>query len=370
MGAIGLMKVSVITVSYNSAETIEKTIRSVIGQDYSDIEYIIIDGASTDGTVDIIRKYENNISYWVSEPDNGIYDAMNKGIAHATGEIIGIINSDDWYEEGAVGKMAAFFEQTDSQVVYGKVRLYDENLDCIGESKYKVLNEIWHQMVILHPSVFIRKSAYKLYGGFDTRYKIAADYDLMLRLYSANVSFAYLDEIIANFRKGGLSTTNIIETAEETKKIALNHIERCPERETMEPKIYDDYKWKIAKNVLENYPEKLPSLLQEQLINWQGKCVVFGMGIWGTNCYDLMEKAGITVDFFVDNNLAKWGQKYHGIEIVSPEVLKENTWNVVIATRQYIQEIKEQLEGMENQCLDYISLEEIVDRVYKEWEDE
>lgn len=92
------LKISIVTVSYNAAKTIEQTIKSVINQTYSNIEYIVIDGGSTDGTVDIIRKYEDRIAYWVSEPDGGIFDAMNKGIKVATGEVVGIINSDDWYE--------------------------------------------------------------------------------------------------------------------------------------------------------------------------------------------------------------------------------------------------------------------------------
>ena len=123
-----VMKVSIITVCYNSAKTIKRTIKSVAEQDYEEIEYIIIDGGSTDGTLDIIDRYKDKISVLVSEPDEGIYDAMNKGIARATGDIIGFMNSDDWYADGAIVAIAEAFKKTEAEIVYGKTIISENGI--------------------------------------------------------------------------------------------------------------------------------------------------------------------------------------------------------------------------------------------------
>ena len=174
-------KISIITVCFNSADTIEHTIISVINQSYKNIEYIIIDGGSTDGTLEIIRKYEEYISYWVSEPDKGIYDAMNKGIKAATGEIIAFINSDDWYADGAVKTVVEKFRETNADAVHAIVKLV-KNGNIVGEfGRNPKLEDFFCKMVIPHPATFVRASVVKE-ELFDTSYKIAADYDLLLKL--------------------------------------------------------------------------------------------------------------------------------------------------------------------------------------------
>lgn len=170
--------ISVITVSYNAVSTIEQTILSVINQTYSNIEYIIIDGGSTDGTIDIIRRYEDKIAYWVSEPDRGIYDAMNKGASKANGEYIAFLNSDDWYELDAVSIIAQFADgKTD--LISGIIKLYKNNifLYAHGASMDNIYNEM-----IAHPSTFMRRDLFGELGGYDLTYSYVADYDLMLRL--------------------------------------------------------------------------------------------------------------------------------------------------------------------------------------------
>ena len=181
--------ISVITVSYNAVSTIEQTILSVINQTYSNIEYIIIDGGSTDGTIDIIRRYEDKIAYWVSEPDRGIYDAMNKGASKANGEYIAFLNSDDWYELDAVSIIAQFADgKTD--LISGIIKLYKNNifLYAHGASMDNIYNEM-----IAHPSTFMRRDLF-------------ADYDLMLRLKKHGGHFVFIDKVIANFRLEGASS--------------------------------------------------------------------------------------------------------------------------------------------------------------------
>lgn len=200
--------ISIITVVYNGEKHLEQTIQSVISQTYKNVEYIIIDGGSTDGTLDIIHKYEHMIDYWVSEKDAGIYDAMNKGISLAAGEWIGLINADDWYESNACEAVAEYFKKkSGAYVFHGIMKMYDEStkyLYCTKPAKrYSLLKK---GMVIDHPATFISRSLYKEYGLYGTHYKIAADWDLILRLYLAGVEFVSINQVFANFRAGGVSS--------------------------------------------------------------------------------------------------------------------------------------------------------------------
>lgn len=214
------MKISVITVCYNAAETIERTIQSVLGQTYHDIEYIIIDGGSTDGTVDVIRKYADKIAYWTSEPDKGIYDAMNKGIRVATGDVVGIINSDDWYEKGTFQTIADVYAQSDGRVVLHGDIAYHKGEKVTMFKPASDLSRFWYGSVIGHPTVFVPRILYKECGAFDTRYKIAADYDLLLRFYLRDVEYRYIPQTISHMSDGGVSSRNMIAGYAEVLEIA------------------------------------------------------------------------------------------------------------------------------------------------------
>lgn len=218
---INLMpKISVITVSYNAAETIETTILSVIRQTYENIEYIIIDGGSTDGTVDIIKKYQDKLAYWVSEPDKGIYDAMNKGIGYAQGDYIGIINSDDWYEIEAVQCLVEQIEG-DSDVIHGNI-ICEKAVPQLIKPPHN-LSSLKNHMTIFHPSVFVKRDVYLKYGTFDTKYRIAADWDLMLRFFENKCKFQYCDVTIAHFRMDGISSNFNLRQIKEKLKLRLAH---------------------------------------------------------------------------------------------------------------------------------------------------
>ncbi len=199
------MLVSIITVCYNSEKTIAQTIESVLHQTYPNIEYIIVDGKSTDDTMKIVEKYREEFAgrmKVISEPDQGIYDAMNKGIRMASGELIGMINSDDFYEYDAVEKMVTVYRKDMCAVLYGAVR----NLVNDREESVSILShEFLDRRMIGHPACFITKSAYDTYGLYNTKYCSVADYDLMLRYRdSGGVEFVPVYELIANFRSGGM----------------------------------------------------------------------------------------------------------------------------------------------------------------------
>lgn len=200
------LKVSIITVSYNSMRTINRTIRSVLKQTYPDIEYLIIDGGSEDSTVGIAQDYiqqfrDKGYEYRIiSEPDNGIYDAMNKGIALATGSIIGLINSDDWYEEDAVQSMAEVFSKAPFDVFYADLKIHKGKKCMVKRARVRRIatTRDWN-----HPTTFITKAVYDQYKyQCKTLYD---DWDLLLRLRKADKKIVVLNKVLANFSFGGVS---------------------------------------------------------------------------------------------------------------------------------------------------------------------
>ncbi len=210
------MKLSIITISFNSAETIEDTLQSVIGQDaFDQVEYIIIDGGSTDGTMDIVNRYKESIDIIVSEPDKGLYDAMNKGVQHATGDIVGILNSDDIYVDSSVlDKVIKLFESSRADGVYADL-CYVDRQDTSkvtrkwisGEYKKNAFKKGWMPP---HPTFFVKKLKYTQLGTYNTSLKTSADYELMLRfIHKHGIKLAYLNEVITLMRVGGQSNTSI-----------------------------------------------------------------------------------------------------------------------------------------------------------------
>lgn len=219
------MKVSLITVSYNAANTIRHTIESVVTQDYHDIEYIVVDGASKDGTQEIVAAYGKNISHFVSEPDKGLYDAMNKGLALATGELIGILNADDFYANNQViSRVIAEIQASGSDALFADlVYVNDDDLDKVvrfypgkGFTPAKMLSGNMPP----HPTFFVKKSFYDQHGGFDTSYQICADFDVMVRYFhKAQGSYTYLPEVIVRMRTGGSSTQGLSSTLTINKEM-------------------------------------------------------------------------------------------------------------------------------------------------------
>lgn len=206
------MKVSIITTAYNSGATIRQTIESVLSQDYRDIEYIIIDGGSTDHTMLIVSEYGNRISCAVSEPDAGIYDAMNKGIRMATGDIIGILNSDDFFASSkVVSRVADAFVDLSIDGVYGDVRFVSsaDLSRCVRHYSSKVFCRWLMRLGFMpaHPSFYVRRSCYQRLGLYNTSYQIGADFELLLRFIFVNqISIRYLPFDYVTMRTGGVST--------------------------------------------------------------------------------------------------------------------------------------------------------------------
>ncbi len=229
------MRFSIITICFNSEKTIERTIKSVMSQTEKDYEYIVVDGASKDSTLDIIRMYEPMFDgriKWKSEPDEGIYNAMNKGIERASGEIIGIVNSDDWLEPDALSKVANAYEDNnyDTNTLYcggivfhytnGAIKRMDVNLESFRHySKYYIMSGI------RHPATFVPRDIYKRIGVFNDSMRLSADQDFILRCYFSGVQFYEIKAVLSNMSGGGVSTNNTsasLKKASHDRRIMLN----------------------------------------------------------------------------------------------------------------------------------------------------
>lgn len=202
---MAMPKISVITVTYQAEKTIERAILSVLEQKYDNLEYIIIDGGSTDGTVDIIRRYDDRIHFWVSEADGGISDAFNRGIAQASGEIIGIINADDGLLPGALAAVAAAYDPT-VDMYRGQIELWKEDTGTRVTEIPSVPLTYSAKDKVSHQGTFVRRDAYERFGVYDTAFRYAMDIDLILRHQNAGAKLLYVPEPLAFYTLNGLSS--------------------------------------------------------------------------------------------------------------------------------------------------------------------
>ena len=371
------MKISIITVVFNAVKTIEQAILSVLNQSYKELEYIIIDGGSTDGTLDIIRKYEKKISYWVSEPDEGIYNAMNKGIDIATGDVIAFLNSDDWYEKDAF-KCVTENLKDGIDILAGRVAVY-RNGEILEDKKvFSSSEEIMIRMIYPHPGIFARRKLFDKFGRFDESYKISADYDWLLRIYIQDIPIKYIDKVLVNFRAGGASSAK--ETLNESLKISLDALLKMKEKGKIDKLKYEETKNKIVhyrKNAIDIF--ELKKALEKQLLkeidineevknvlDYDKKYSVFGCGVVGKECFELLEQIGISPTCFWDNDKTKWGTTLNGIVIKRPQEICRGDSIVIIASTYYEDEITLQLYNMGmKEYIDFICYSEIRNKVGK-----
>lgn len=220
------MKISIITSTYNSASTIKDTLQCISEQEYDDIEHLIIDGGSKDNTLELIKQFPH-VSKLISEKDDGIYDAMNKGIAMASGEIIGILNSDDFYvSSGVLSKVAAAFQDPEVMATYANLQFVHKNdtnkVVRTWKAGYYTRKSFYYGWMPPHPTFFVRKSVYDQLGVFNCDMGSAADYELMLRLLlKYGIKAVYLNEIIVKMRMGGASTVSVKNRLKANKKDRL-----------------------------------------------------------------------------------------------------------------------------------------------------
>ena len=226
--------VSIITVVFNGAKTLEQTIQSVLGQSYQNIEYIIVDGGSTDGTLEIIRKYEDRIARWVSEPDDGLYDAMNKGIRMASGELIGIINSDDWYEPNAVQLIVdAYCEHPDKRIFHGdRHDILPDGTQHVRRFHPSRMKFLYYGTTYNHPSMFVHQNIYKE-GNYNRILRALSDYEFILKNFIKHEGvFLYIPQAYVNYRLEGVSSrtkliNSLVENWVARKNAGMGLLGRC-----------------------------------------------------------------------------------------------------------------------------------------------
>lgn len=230
------MTISIITVTFNSASTVLSTFESILSQTYSDIDYIVVDGGSTDGTIDIIKQYEGKFGgrmRWISEKDHGIYDAMNKGILMAKGDVVGILNSDDFFTSDDVVKTVADQFTDDLDAVYGDIHfVHPNNLNkCVRYYSSKNFRQwaIRFGYMPAHPSLYIKKWVFEKYGTYSLDYKIASDFDMVARIFCKyKIRTKYIQKDFVTMRTGGISTSKfshrLLITKEDVKACKNNGI--------------------------------------------------------------------------------------------------------------------------------------------------
>lgn len=226
------MKISIITITYNSAKTLQRALESVQSQTYKDIEHVIVDGESTDGTKELIETYakEHTNVRWISEPDEGIYNALNKGIKMATGDVIGFLHSDDtFYAANSIEQIATAFASHQTDVVYGDLQ-YCSKGKVVRQWKSNPFNSrsLKYGWMPPHPTVYVRREVYEQVGKYDEWFRISADFDMMLRIFTAGYVSHYIPEVLVSMETGGASNKNsrarLSKTQEDYIVLKKNHV--------------------------------------------------------------------------------------------------------------------------------------------------
>ena len=365
-------KLSIITVCYNSEKTIERTIKSVITQDYTDYEYIIVDGGSTDGTIDIIRKYSPYITRWISEPDEGIYDAMNKGIQLSSGELIAFINSDDWYVEGAFKAVAnCYSDNGEYDLIYGDVFQIENGEKQEVSYKKSDLKQLYVRFFIIHQAIFVKNSLMKAYL-FDTEYDVAADYDFVLKLYKSGRVFYHLDRPIVYFSPGGYSNANSAKLASEYKKISLAAIADDQEMKSKYEKAIEDHYYSTMYLVYKDQNDfsTYASKWIENKFDKNCFYFIFGAGVTGRRCLKILRNGGVRHVFFVDNDKEKQGESIDGACIIPPDRLRrKRNVKIVISSLANETGIRKQLNSIVSNRGIIRTYSEIVGSMIKDYEE-
>lgn len=317
------MKVSIVTICKNSEKTIERTIKSVINQTYHNIEYIIVDGLSTDRTMEIVENYKKFIAKIICEKDSGIYNAMNKGIEATSGDIVGIINSDDWYEENAIEKVVDAFEKENVDVVYGDTYIWQNQYNNILSKSKGIDDNIWISIPFAHPSMFAKKNIYEKYGLYDENYKIAADCKWILNSYIRGINFRQISEALANFSVGGISTTKEYESLFELKNVYLELIDNC----TRKDECLFSINMKLARTAYNRVLAQNPEILNTF---FDSSDILYGAG---KNTCRVLEKLDDSIKCGIkiaDSNASIWGTYINNCKIDDINELCDISFNRII----------------------------------------
>lgn len=332
------MNYTIITVTYNCASTIERTIKSVLSQNYSAYEYIVIDGDSSDGTTQIIEKYRDKLSYYVSEPDSGMYEAMNKGLKHATGDLVLFLNGDDYLADNTVLLRMAQHYVDEKTVVIGRLyqgdKLSPDNTNADFKSKY-------YGIFYPHQATFVPKVLYDRLGGFDESYRVSADFEWICRAMYNGYQVKWVDEIVSFFSLGGLSST--LQCQIDEYNISKKYMEMTDDSyvEDMTNRTIDVTRSFFFRKMLmdEQYLQYIEKALNKVGVNRGDTIQIWGAGAWLELFINAFTYAGIKVNYIFDSNGSK--RSFSEIPIVSFD--KRKVSRLFISTEYYDDEIGELL---------------------------
>lgn len=325
-----MVKISIITACFNSGKTIEATIKSVVNQTYEKIEYIVVDGASSDDTLAIVDRYRHKISRVISEPDKGVYDAFNKGVRAATGDVIYFLNSDDYlYDEKVIEMIAEQFSfHPEMKIIYGNIEVINERNGYSFLAGQPVSEpDLQRGVMPPHPGTFVKKELLVQYGKFDLTYKIASDFDLMMTLFRNHQQESlYIDRTISVFRTGGLSSElkNMRKVQEETDEIVRKHFRQDTGRMTSPADLNLPFYKKWLEDLL-LLDRPISHVLAEADIR---KVALFGTREMALYVWKDLEKSGVTTETFLDNSVRRQDRAMCGIPIASPEWLASHSGRI------------------------------------------
>ncbi len=337
---MGAYKISVITVTYNCAGTIGRTIDSVLSQRNADYEYIIIDGASTDGTKEIVDKYADKLDYFISEPDRGIYDAMNKGISHTKGDMIIFLNGDDYfYNENVLYEASQFFSD-DKTVVIGRVAYGKKKSIQIDMSN---ISSPYYDIFYPHQATFIPKKLLDDLGMYSTDYKVSADFEWICRAIYNGISLKWIDVMISEFSLGGISSTLqcLIDEYNISNKYMTLTDDKCID--DMRSKAIDKAKTYFFRYVLKDlkYLDKAKGKLLEIGISEGDIIQIWGAGFWADLFVEFFNNCKVSVDYIFDSKPAIQDVLGVKVGVFDGSIAQK----IVISTEFYDDQISDELSS-------------------------
>lgn len=335
-----MIKISIITVTYNCINTIERTLKSVFSQTYSETEYIVIDGASTDGTIDLIRSYKDKIDILISEHDNGVYDAMNKALGYVTGDVVEFLNGDDYlYDDRVLERVAYEFENhSNTDILVGK-----EAKGIVSTIHYpdKYTN-VYIDAIFPHQAIFAKKNLFEIIGKFDQQYKICADRDWLLHAWNDGYIFRLVDDIYVYFEEGGNSfgKDTPLEEYLVAKKYLINNKQEdlLPIAQKRCVNFFSG--WYVEEVVKSKKYAGLQKDIWRTVLGKNAECIVWGQGKYGTIFIDSLINSGYIVSMVIDNSL-KDSKRGLTVNKYSKELIDKP---VIIATPAYEYEIIKDME--------------------------